>query len=304
MNTRKETVAFLLGGAAAAAMTMAGLTLGLGALSAAMVGVAALAGLPHGALDPLVARDRGLWRTTPGLLVFSGVYVALAAVVVGVWMLSPVLSLAAFLLASAWHFGDDGRDPGTLARFAIGGLIVCVPALAHPQQTIEIYQIIGGAGAGKLVTAQAWLAPLCLIGSGVAVASRVRVNLWLSIEIAATALFAVLLPPLIFFSVYFCLLHSPRHIRSVYGAVRHVPAGITADYAIGLSALVLAAAAFGFVWLLPSVLAIEQAILPVVFVGLAALTAPHMLLIDARPERVLSQRSRSALPTGVPNGLH
>ena len=64
-----------------------------------------LIGLPHGAMDAAVALALGYGRNFGKMAVFVLAYVLLAAVVVGFWIVAPVLALALFLLISLVHFG-------------------------------------------------------------------------------------------------------------------------------------------------------------------------------------------------------
>ena len=66
-------------------------------------------GLPHGAIDAYIARQEGLWLSPSGLLAFTSVYILVTLVVIGAWMVQPVLSLLIYLIISAWLFGADAN---------------------------------------------------------------------------------------------------------------------------------------------------------------------------------------------------
>lgn len=97
--------------------------------------------------------------------------------------------------------------------------------------------------------------------------------------LAAIWVGAAMLPPLLYFVAYFCLLHSLRHLtttlallpdrtRALAGAARIMAASLLGAGAALALAIGGAGADAG------------NAILGVVFIGLAALTVPHMLLVD------------------------
>ena len=93
---------------------------------------------------------------------------------------------------------------------------------------------------------------------------------------------ALLLPPLVFFLVYFCALHSPRHLRNATQSAdpgdRRRMIGVAAAYTV----LTLVAAALVWPWLagnLASAATLETHLVRIVFIGLAALTWPHMIVV-------------------------
>jgi Brp/Blh family beta-carotene 15,15'-monooxygenase len=82
-----------------------------------------------------------------------------------------------------------------------------------------------------------------------------------------------------YFAVYFCALHSIRHFTST---MRAVPNGQRAlGVAVVLSGIVtLAAVAVTFLGPAGPVADPTEQGIRVIFIGLAALTVPHMILVD------------------------
>ena len=243
----------------------------------------AVTGLPHGALDPWLARQSGLWRTRRGLVAFHLAYVALAALVLVAWRWLPGPSLALFLAISAWHFAGDWRGhlPGA-ARAVAGGALLALPAWRWPGEVQAIFVMLSGADGAAVAEALATMAPWLAAGMAIVAAFALRRSLTTAIELAAITALALLLPPLLFFIVYFCALHSLRHLRhAALGAdagARRRMAGVAVGYT--LLALVLAAVAWP--WLARAGDARPVPGTPLaqlVFIGLAALTLPHMLVV-------------------------
>lgn len=243
------------------------------------LGVAIL-GVPHGALDPWVARRLRLWRGPAGFAVFNLAYVALAAVVVGLWLLAPPVALIAFLAVSAWHFGGDWTLPGP-ARLLAGLAIVLLPAWRFEAEVAEIFAVLAGPGGARVAEIIAMAGPgvaFGLLGAGLYAA---RSSLRSGAELAVIGALALTVQPLIYFIVYFCLLHSPRHLRGQFAQAPRRLRTRLGVLALVYTALTLAMAGAAAWWLAGA--SIEQSALRIVFIGLAALTAPHMLLI-ARAE--------------------
>ncbi len=290
------------GWASAATLALVGAWLAAPALpSAATQTLAAsallLLGVPHGGLDLWLARR----RLSPGLgsswaPVFATAYLALAAAVVVGWAMAPAAALLAFLVISVLHFGSGDRvltrsGPvlGTVEVLMRGAVPTLVPLLAHPEQAAGtlgvlasvpprsvagVLALAGPVAAGPMAVGAGLVAGACLLGRGTRDGRRA---LGAAFELPLLALAAVALPPLLSFAAYFCLWHAPRHVlhlrdRGVLPAGgrawRDAALATGAALGLGLGAFLLLAQGVG-----P-----EVAWLRTLFVGLAALTVPHVLL--------------------------
>lgn len=257
---------------------------------ALLIGAAALAaaaGVPHGALDPLAAREAGLTRTPAALAVFFLGYVGLAAAVIAAWLIAPAFTLAAFLTGSAWHFGGDWFSNRALLRLAAGAGLLSLPAVLHAETVADLYALLSGDPARAIAAFQAGLAPATLAVAALGAGLAARENARGALEFAAACLAALVLHPLIFFALYFALLHSPRHMAGLWRRARDRARFLRA--AVTYTAITFAGAGLAAALLWPAGRP-DAAVLQVVFIGLAALTAPHMVLIE-RLERL-----RPALP--------
>lgn len=279
-----ETVLFSV----AAIVAILGITLRIPApplpVQAAVLGVlVATLGLPHGALDPLIARRAGLWRTPLGFAGFNLGYLAIVALVVGVWLLAPTASLVGFLVVSGIHFGADWNGGRSVVLRSLTGVgLLTLPAFAHHDEVAGIYRTLAGTGGGVVADVQSWLGPVA-IGAmliGAALALRRRPTDALEILLAATL--ALVAPPLIFFALYFCALHSARHLRHGFAEERgsgRLAVLITVAYTV---VPIVAVGILTTVFMgdfAPGGSLAEGWIIRLVFIGLAALTVPHMMVI-------------------------
>ncbi|MBC7518453.1 MAG: Brp/Blh family beta-carotene 15,15'-dioxygenase [Microbacteriaceae bacterium] len=273
-------------------------------------------GLPHGALDPLIARRAGLWRRPLGFLGFNLGYIALVAAVVAVWILAPGPSLGFFLLISGIHFGADwNADRSLWLRIPPGLALLTLPAWAHHAEVAAIYRTLAGTDGVMIANLQNTLGPaalgVMLLGAVVAIRSKPHHAL----ELLLAAALAALAPPLIFFVIYFCALHSVRHLthgfrvgraagmmaRSARFARLAVTAGPAASTGRGAFLGPVASARRAISW--PIIIVVGYTLGPIlavaalwgsfgsvslsdrmtqlVFIGLAALTVPHMVVVAA-----------------------
>ena len=86
-----------------------------------------------------------------------------------------------------------------------------------------------------------------------------------------------LLPPLWGFAVYFCAIHSVRHLRAVVRALSPLGSRVWWQVA-AFSAVSIAAVLTAVPWL--ATVDLDSGLIRATFIGLAALTVPHVLLID------------------------
>ena len=242
-----------------------------------------LLGVPHGALDPVFARNvPGMQRGVQGMVRWAGFwlgYLALAAGVVLLWRLAPAVFLLGFLAISAGHFsGDPAAGAPPLARMLHGGAPIVLPTLLHAGEVGRLFTLLAGADAAALVLpalhALAWP---WLLGLALTAAWRARTDGLAGLELASVGMLASVAPPLPAFTVFFCGMHSPRHIlrTAVYAGspLRAVLLGCAGPM------LLTALGAMAAWWWLDGV-AVEARVIQLVLVGLAALTVPHMALVE------------------------
>jgi Brp/Blh family beta-carotene 15,15'-monooxygenase len=239
-----------------------------------------LLGVPHGALDTVFAQRLHGVRGVAGWCVFTLAYLALMALVAGLWKVVPALFMIGFLVVSALHFsGDPVIGTPVLSRLLYGGAILILPALLHEQEMRRLFAfLIPPDTAGSLVQ---WLHAMSwpwLAGTLTAAAISAKKDWLTGLELLATALLALLASPLVAFVIFFCSMHSPRHILRTWRYAGSVPAAqlIKASALPLLGTLIIfTAAAFSL-----RDLSIESAVMQLVFIGLAALTVPHMVLVE------------------------
>jgi len=244
-------------------------------------------GLPHGALDGAIAMHLGFSRKPMIFMRFLLLYIAMAGLVVGVWMLAPTISLMLFLLISMLHFGAGDARHGTgwlrtVEIIAHGGLVIVgISQLHHPEVDV-IFGYLTGAD-----TALVWQAlDVMTVIVGLATVICIGQGLWYrrwrstALELAALGVLFAMTPPLVGFAVYFCLVHSARHVAGIIGSLRREMSRV----ALVNQAAILTVASWAVgglaLWWFADQADPEPMLMRVIFIGLAALTVPHMILVD------------------------
>lgn len=291
IGSTPETWLFLaLGAFAVAVLAVDAVALSQQPLVLVLALAVAVTGLPHGALDPWVAWRVGMWRGRWGFVAFNLAYVGLAALAVVAWRLAPGPSLSVFLAISAWHFAGDWREdlPGW-ARALAGLALLALPAWRWPGQVDASFALLAGTDGSLIANCMRVAAPWLAAGMTAVALVALRRSRATSIELAAVAALALLLPPLVYFIVYFCALHSLRHLRIAAGEAEASSRRRMAGVALLYTVLALVLAALAWPWLAAAGATDPTAdakLLKLVFIGLAALTLPHMLVV------MLSERAR------------
>ncbi len=281
-----------------------------------------LLGFPHGTLDPLIILQRVRIAGRGRLVSALALYLSAAAAGLGVWMLSPLLGLALFLGVSALHFGLGDVSPeervraGRLAPWlvAVRGLAaIALPTAAFPGDAGRVFSWLLEVEPEPIVRGLSFGAPwivsaIVLAGLAIHMAlSRIDRSLATrsAAEVLCLAVAFVVLPPLLSFTIYFCGWHSIRHLIAVDTGLgsserRHV---LVTVLLVSAATLLLVA---GLHFLLGAERILGQnpeprEVLRTVFVSLAVLTPPHVLVThwlervgvaDASPQRPAPPRAR------------
>ena len=253
-----------------------------GPRTAAALAAIILLGIPHGALDIELARSalRPLLPRT-WFPAFAVPYLALSAGVLVAWSLAPLPVLAIFLAASVWHFGTEetgSSDP--LPVIGAGGMPIALASLFHPAATAAIFGTV--AQVPTMTALPSWLlvgSILWLIPATVLVATMVRRgNHRHQATTLAMAAAAIVLPPLVSFTIYFVCVHAPAHVRALIADRVHAPRITDARAAVRLAvpATALTLLLGATLWPVFPGSPLPR-LLSLTIQGLSALTLPHML---------------------------
>jgi len=252
-------------------------------LTAGLVTMVAIVGMPHGGLDHMFGRE--LFRPLLGrywLAGFGLAYLGTAGLVVAGWFAIPVLTVLLFFLISAVHFGDDAgvRQP---LRAVEGGMVIWVPLLFRQEEVAELLAWVAPGGDPERTRAgvsaiQPLLWPVAVF---FVVTLPVKYT-FASVgrKLAFATLFA-LAPTLVSFVVYFCGWHSTRELMEL--ARRADPANpwrglrrvmVAAAPMAGLAVVATSITA----WWFAGDRELQPVMVQAVFIGLSAVAVPHILL--------------------------
>ena len=248
-----------------------------------------LAGIPHGTLDVEIAAAHFGQKGIAGKAMIIASYLGCAAAMVLLWVLIPELALVSFLIISIVHFSRDWRggvDP--FLAMMVGWALVALPALASPDDVATIFAALTGNQNGATIAALLGAASVPA-GLGSLVFAYWAFNhndKQSALEVIACIAAALLLPPLIAFAVFFCGLHSPRHMADALRETGTLSFVKKAAIIAAVSALSLGLGVLMFLY--QGDIPADMGVIRSAFVLISTLTVPHFIL-----EHILSDKQRA-----------
>jgi Brp/Blh family beta-carotene 15,15'-monooxygenase len=242
-------------------------------------------GVSHGSLDNFKGNKLLKILKIKNKFLFYLIYIFVSLAVIGSWLIFPLLTLAIFLIVAAYHFGKEDSVFGKVNKFKLlnlllflkGSLIILAPLYFHHYETIQIFEILGVKLIPYNISLIIILMSLSLISN-----FFINKNILLSLLDSFTVIILNMnFEPLLAFTVYFCFLHSIRHSLSLVQDInsKNLKKGLISFLKKAFPLTIVTA--FGFViavFLLNEYYLLDSAILKVIFIGLASLTFPHILL--------------------------
>ena len=245
-----------------------------------------LIGLPHGAFDGAIANHLGAGRSFATAAKFIASYCAAAGLVIAIWIAFPSVTLALFLIISMIHFGrgDASAKSGPVFMTQVllhGGLPIFGIIYFQQSSVIPLFDALTNGASDLAILISKITVPVLGLMAGLygLMAFRDASLRARFAEFILLAMVIAILPPLVSFALYFCIIHTGRHMRRIWHVLTSTisPKGLYRQAAgFTLASWLVGGAAF--LWLENGDL--DAALLQVVFIGLAALTVPHMILVD------------------------
>ncbi len=241
----------------------------------------AVLGIPHGALDLRIAQQMWPLNGPQGLVFFATVYLGMAASVLGFWLVVPGAALSAFLCYSALHFAGDWRNTLPLfSRLVLGALVVALPAIFWNGDVALIFTALVPVDMARAIAhALQWIGMAASLAIVYILVENIDNDRDLLFDIGGLVLLSFLAPPIMYFIVYFCFLHSIRHFLDA-GQQLRLDFMRSLFAATPLTLVTWALAGIAAFALIRSDVGVDETIVKLVFVGLASLAVPHMLLVE------------------------
>ena len=255
-------------------------------------------GVSHGSLDHIKGRKLLNILKLENIIIFYLTYVLIAISIILLWILTPSISLLIFLIIASFHFGKEDTQFlingnsyfNQFLFFLKGSLIILSPMYFHFDETISIFKLL-------LLENEAFYSSLSFIEAnkilyiGIFFSSLSSLILFVKdYELKKFTIFfdyfSILIlnycfSPLLAFTIYFCFLHSIRHsITLVFELNKN-------NFNKGFRIFAFKAIPLTFIAIVLCIISIyflnnnydfDSSVLKIIFIGLASLTFPHILL--------------------------
>ena len=245
-------------------------------------------GISHGALDHIKGFNLMKIYKIQNKFLFFPIYIIISLLIIFLWMLVPFLTLLSFLIVASYHFGKEDCSVGNFIKirfenllyFLKGSLVIIAPLTFHTNETLEIFQILNVNIIPPNENFLYGLILISLIANIIIIYNSNNTGFFLADWLTVLSL-NIFLSPLVAFTIYFCFLHSVRHSLSlIYEIDRNeFKEGLNKFIKKALPLTLITAMLFLLsIYILTNYYVLDDAILKVIFIGLASLTFPHILL--------------------------
>ncbi|MDC0855919.1 Brp/Blh family beta-carotene 15,15'-dioxygenase [Candidatus Pelagibacter sp.] len=255
-------------------------------------------GISHGSLDNIKGRKLLNILKIDNIYFFYSSYILIGLSILVIWLLLPTTTLLVFLLVASYHFGkedteflaNDKLTSNQIFYFLKGLLVVIAPLNFHFEETINIFKLL-------IVESEKFYIYLNLIESFkiipiiffLSVFSSFYlfiknfrfINFSIFLDFFSILILNYYLSPLLAFTFYFCFLHSMRHSFSLIIELdrNNFKNGLILFFKKSLPITILTIIIYLIaLFYLADYFELNDAILKVIFIGLASLTFPHILL--------------------------
>ena len=255
-------------------------------------------GISHGSLDNLKGKKLFQIYGINNPNIFYLLYIFIAITIIILWVVIPMLSLVVFLIVASYHFGKEDTQFlitenshfNQLLFLIKGSLIILAPMYFHFNETISIFKLL-------LIDNEFFYKFLNFIETnrilffGIILATLSNIMLFtknfefqkftIFLDYFSILIINYYFSPLIAFTIYFCFLHSIRHSITLMCELNETDLNLGFKLFIkkALPLTISTAVFFLFgLYFLNDYYSFNSSILKIIFIGLASLTFPHILL--------------------------
>ena len=249
-------------------------------------------GISHGSLDNIKGRKllKLFGRKSESL--FYLLYLMVSLIVILFWLKFPNTVLSLFLIVAAYHFGKEDTVFTFKKKFLIaeslfflkGSSVIIAPLLFQRNATNEIFNILNFYVFEHSIFSDQFLVIfLCLsLVSAIFISNKKKVDLKaiMIMDFLSLVILNFFLTPILAFTFYFCFLHSIRHsITLIFELDKSLKIGFKKFVGRALPLTLVTGIFFLIsIYFLNNFYTLDEAIYKVIFIGLASLTFPHILL--------------------------
>ena len=249
-------------------------------------------GISHGSLDNIKGRKLLKIFGFKSEYIFYIIYLTISSLIILLWIIFPNTVLLIFLIVACYHFGKEDTvffvNKEILFKeilyFFKGSSVIIAPLLFHREETIEIFRALNFNIFDNSLFSDTFLLIFLFLGfiSSIFLSHKKDINfkILLMTDFLSILIVNFFLSPILAFTLYFCFLHSIRHsITLIFELDKSFKNGIRKFIKKAIPLTLITSFAFiAAIYLLNNFYELNEAIYKVIFIGLASLTFPHILL--------------------------
>ena len=249
-------------------------------------------GISHGALDDIKGKKLSKLIGYKSTFYFYLTYVLISLLIIICWLILPNIILLLFLIVASYHFGKEDTVFSFKRKYWIpeclfffkGSAVIIAPLLFQKDKTNEIFQTLNfDVFDSQIFTDQFLIILLCLsFLSSLYISNHKNTDLkgLMFMDFFSLIILNLFLTPILAFTLYFCFLHSIRHsITLIFELDKSFKSGLKKFINRAIPLTCITGAIFLIaIYLLNNFFMLDEAIYKVIFIGLASLTFPHILL--------------------------
>jgi len=247
-------------------------------------------GISHGSLDHMKGKKLIKILGFKSYYIFYLAYIFLILLTIFIWFLFPKFLLFLFLIVAAFHFGKEDsafiskNNNFELIYFFKGSLVIISPLLFHKNETLSIFKYLNFDISQNILINNEILYLFIFLSfvANIILSSKKSFNSksLLLMDFLSILILNYFFNPIIAFTVYFCFLHSIRHSISLTKQInKNIKKGLPIFLKKATPLTIVTAIAYLFsLFFLNNYYELNEAIYKVIFIGLASLTFPHILL--------------------------
>ena len=248
-------------------------------------------GISHGALDHIKGKKLLKLLNYKSSLIFYISYIFIGITIILVWLLFPKILLLTFLIVASYHFGKEDSEfinhktNIDLIYFFKGSIIITAPLLFKKNETLNIFKNLNFDISDSFFILDETLFILVIFSfvANIIISNNKKIDVksLLLMDFLSILLINFFLNPILAFTIYFCFLHSIRHSFKLSNELnkKDFKQGFKEFLNKAMPLTIITAFLFLIsIFFLKNYYLLDNAISKVIFIGLASLTFPHILL--------------------------
>ena len=249
-------------------------------------------GISHGSLDNIKGKKLlKLFGYKSGILFYS-IYLIISLSIIILWLILPNTILLLFLIVAAFHFGKEDTVFAFKRRFFIpeilfffkGSSVIIAPLLFQRDATNMIFKTLNFYVFESSIFNDQFLMIILFLSflSSIYISSNKDSDnkALMIMDFLSLIILNFFLTPVLAFTLYFCFLHSIRHsITLIFELDKSFKTGFKKFICKAIPLTLVTGILFLIaIYFLNNFYKLDEAIYKVIFIGLASLTFPHILL--------------------------